>query len=269
MTLSLTYPAGGMLVTGGAGNVGAGVVRKLAEAGVPLVFTYRSDPARAEALAAQVSAGGAKVIAVPLDMTDADSIKVALDRVVAEYGAIHGVACTAGPFVPFDRMADFSIKQVEDFMHGDALGYYRIFHEAVPMLRANGGGSITTTTSIAYQRVLPYDGISAFSKAAVDALIRQVAAEEGGNNIRANAVAIGWVEPRDLDQARAQTPPEVADPQSYEEMLVAVMQQQLRQNRLRGPVKPDEAGNLFAFLASDQANYLTGQSIALDGGFLL
>jgi NAD(P)-dependent dehydrogenase (short-subunit alcohol dehydrogenase family) len=267
MTISLSYPAGGMLVTGGTGNVGAGVVRRLAAAGVPLVFTYRTNATQAEAVLAQVA--GASVVAQPMDMTDAGSIRAALDRVVEEYGAIHGVACGAGQPVPFDRMADFSIEQIEAFMHNDAIGYYRIFHEAVPMLRANGGGTITTTTSVACRRILPYDGISAFSKAAVDALIRQVATEEGRNNIRCNAVAIGWVEPREMEQVHAQTPAETPDPQNHDEMLVAIMQQQIRQNRLRGPTKPDEAGNLFAFLASDQASYLTGQSISLDGGFLL
>lgn len=269
MGISLTYPAGGMLVTGGTGNVGTGVVRRLAAAGVPLVFTYRSDAAKAEALAAEVGETGARVIAQRMDMVDSGSIKAALDRVVGEYGAIHGVACGAGVPVPFNRMADFPIEQVEAFVHGDALGYYRVFHAAVPLLRANGGGTLTTCTTMAIRRLIPYDGISPFSKGAVDALVRQIAGEEGRHNIRANAVAIGWVEPRTMAQARAQTPPEPENPSTYEDMLLVIMNQQLRNARLDGPTHPEDAGNLFAFLASDQARYLTGQSFALDSGCML
>jgi hypothetical protein len=66
-------------------------------------------------------------------------------------------------------------------------------HQVVPRLRASGGGSITITTTIATERVIVWDGMSAFSKGAVQALVRQVAAEEGPNGIRCNDVGISWI----------------------------------------------------------------------------
>ena len=81
--------------------------------------------------------------------------------------------------------------------------------------------------------------------------------------------AVCWVESRTIDQVRAHTRPSPPNPATRAERINALMEQMLRQARLGRPVTPGEAGNLFAFLASDQAKYLTGQIIALDAGALL
>ncbi|MDB5583626.1 MAG: family oxidoreductase [Bradyrhizobium sp.] len=269
MAITLTYPEGGALVTGGTGRVGEGIVRQLSLAGVPLVFTYRGSAARAHELESELRTAGHRVWAQPMDMEDITSVQQALDRVVAECGRLSTVACGAGVTVGFNKIADFAVAEIERFVNGDALGYYRIFHAAIPMLRASGGGSIITCTTIATRRVIAYDGISPFSKGSVDALVRQVAAEEAGHNIRCNSVAIGWVESRTIAEVRAQTPPAPAEPKTEIDRMIVLMNQMLDIVRLGRPCTPEEAGNVFAFLASNQASYVTGQSIALDGGALL
>jgi NAD(P)-dependent dehydrogenase (short-subunit alcohol dehydrogenase family) len=258
-----------MLVTGGTGRVGEGVVRRLAEAGVPVVFTYRRHADAAAALAKDLCGQGYEVCAQPMEMADSESIATALHRVDEEFGGLHGVACAGGPRFDFDRLMDFPVDEVERFLNGDALGVYRVVRAAVPVLRKRGGGTITVCTTIATRRAIEFDGLSALSKGSVDALVRTVAAEEAAHGIRCNGVAVGWVEQRTIEQVREHTQLGVTDPVSKLDRINVLMEQMLRLARLGRPVTPEEAGTVFAFLASRQAEYLTGQVISLDAGALL
>lgn len=270
MGLTLTYPEGGMLVTGGTGNVGGGIVRQLAKAGVPMVFTYQSNKTKADAMVDELTEAGARVVAQQMSMTDEASIEAAFACVSSEYGDIHGVACGAGQRVPFSKLMDFEGKDAEAFFHQDALGYYRVFLEATRIFRARGGGSITCSSSFATTKVLDYDGMSPFSKGAVNTLIRQVAGEEAEHNIRCNGVAIGWIEERSWEQILAQSSDEPPGQIETEiDCVNAIVHRLISYQRIPRAGAPEEAGNLFAFLASDQASYLTGQIIAIDGGLSL
>ena len=100
MTIELTFPEGVTLVAGGTGNVGAGITRRLAEAGLPVVFTYRGNAARAEALAETLKGEGLKAWARQMDMTDAASIDAAIAFAEAQGGPLRTVACAAGAHAP-------------------------------------------------------------------------------------------------------------------------------------------------------------------------
>jgi|KBSSwiStaDraftv2_1062776.scaffolds.fasta_scaffold07892_7 NAD(P)-dependent dehydrogenase (short-subunit alcohol dehydrogenase family) len=270
MALTLTFPEGGALVTGGTGTVGEGIVRALCAAEVPLVFTYVSRPDKAEALVAELRGAGHDVEAVRMAMSDTATISAAFDRVIERHGRVHTVSCGSGVPVLLDRLADFTVEQVEQFMWNDALGYYRVFREAVHRMRASGGGSITTCTTMASTRVVRWDGISPLSKGSVEALMRQTAAEEVGHGIRANSVAIGWVARETMSHYRAMLDQGVpTDPQNFDERMIDLLAEIDDRLRIQRPGTPAEAGNVFAFLASDQASYVNGQSIVLDGGTTL
>lgn len=266
MAIQLTFPAGCAFVAGGTGNVGSGVVSRWAEAGLSVAFTYRSNQAAAEALEKSLTGRGLMARAVQMDATDEESIETALDVADDFGGPIRTVACTTGAAVPFNRIADFTIAEVESFVAADALACYRVIRSVIPRLRANGGGSLTVATTIATTRVIEFDGISPFSKGAVQALVRQIAAEEAENNIRCNDVAVGLIADASLEQiasaARLLDSP-------MRERFEALMTQMGRLVKLGRPGSPREAGDLFAFLASDQAAFITGQRIAIDGGISL
>lgn len=268
MALSLTYPEGGMLVTGGTGSVGGGIVRQLAKAGVPVVFTYRGNTDKADQLANEVHDAGGQAWTQAMDMEDEGSVKAAVDRVIAECGSIHGLAVGAGQMVSFNNLMDFTVEQAAQFMNVDALGYFRLFRAVTPFLREQRGGSITSCSTHAMRRVLAYDGISPFSKGSVEAMVRQVAAEEGKYNIRCNAVGIGWVQPGEADFSKIPPKPDVEPSDEMGRMMV-LMRQLVDQARIPRAGTPEDAGNLFAFLASNEAAYLTGQIIDIDGGLAL
>ena len=264
--MQLTFPDGGVLVAGGTGNVGTGVVQVLAEAGLPVAFTYRSSEEQARALEQSLVDAGHRAQAVQMDMGDVASIDAALEAAEAFGGPLRTVACATGAVVPFDRLADFPIADVEAFFDGDVLAYYRLIHQAIPRLRASGGGSITVTSTIATERVIDWDGISSFSKGAVKAMIRQLAGEEGRHGIRCNDVGISVIIEISLEQALAGA---ALAPAPTGERMAELIGQLRDRVRLGRAGTPREAGNLFAFLASDQGAFITGQSISIDGGMTL
>jgi NAD(P)-dependent dehydrogenase (short-subunit alcohol dehydrogenase family) len=275
LALTLTFPAGGALVAGGTGRVGAGVVRQLAKAGVPLVFTHRGLPGsaaldRAEALASELSAAGFEVAQQRMDFSDPPTIRAAIASVVERWGRVHSVISGAGYQVPFGKIADFTAEDMEAHYQGDFFGHVRLYREATLHMRNAGGGSLASCTTSANRRVIDYDGVSATAKAALESLTRQIAAEEGPYRIRCNAVGIGWVAEESLEQTLKQLPAATPNPPvTPTEMVISLTRQMIGRTRLPRFSLPEEAGNLFAFLASDQASYITGQTIDFDGGMSL
>lgn len=272
MTIQLTFPDGGALVAGGTGSVGAGVVEGLVRAGVPVLFTYlggegRDSEAKAAALTAQLSGVGGQVRARQMDMREAASVEAALDELEDWTGRVHTVITASGAPVPFAKLADFTPEQVDEFMAGDALSYFRLFRAAVHRMRKSGGGSIGCTSTIDVGKLALNNGCSGMSKGAVESMIRHLAAEEAMAGIRANSVRICWVSDGSFADAESWLLPESGkQPESYLEHASAVVRSHMAGIRMQRPCTTREVGDVFAFLASDQASYLTGQTIKLDGG---
>lgn len=272
MAITLTYPEGCALVCGGTGRVGQGVVRRIAQAGVPTIFTYRGNKDAADALEAELRGEGLQVWARQMEMGEDASVDATIAFAQEQAGRLHTVLIPAGAPVPFSRMADFTTEQVEEFVKGDALAFFRIVQRVTPHFRKAGGGSFVLCTTFAMRRVLDFDGISPFSKGAVEALIRQVAAEEAPYGIRCNGVGISVVLPSTVEDMLRHLP---ADPGAGTEvtnpdlMMVNLLYRVTNWMRNKRVAAPEEAGDLFAFLASDQAAYVSGQVVTIDHGAAL
>jgi NAD(P)-dependent dehydrogenase (short-subunit alcohol dehydrogenase family) len=191
------------------------------------------------------------------------SVDAAIQRVIDISGRLHTLANAGGPSVIFKHMGDFTAKEVNDFTAEDAGGIFRLIQRSLPHLRAGGGGSITVCTTMALTRLIKYDGLSAYSKGAVEGLIHQLAEEEKRHKIRCNTVPIGWIADENAADFK-----KMAESVRATRPNLAELVDQLRE-MIDEPGKPDEAGNLFAFLASNEARYITGQKIMIDGGATL
>ncbi len=265
--LRLTFPQGGALIAG-SGNIGSAVAAKLTAAGVPVVFTYRENNARAAALERAIADGGGSACAQQLDFLDDTAVERVLADSARRFGRLHTVVYCAGPGIPFLKVREMPPQTLALHLQADALGAFRLFHHAIPLLEQGGGGSLTACVTMANHRVIDTDGLSAIPKAAVESLVRQVAAEEAGCGIRANAVAIGWVGgfANSFAQARAYTA-SMTGPQAGPTR--ALMERLMSHIRMGRPGSGEEAANIVAFLASEQASYVTGCVIAADGGAIL
>ena len=265
--LALTFPEGAALVAG-SGNIGGAVARRLALAGVPVVLTYRSNRERAEALGRELAAHDADVQVVALDFADGAAVRAVVQEAARRHGRLHTVVYSAGPQIPFLRVREMPPETLAAHLLNDTLGCFRLFHHAIPLLEQGGGGSLTACVTMANHRTLDTDGLSAIPKAAVETLVRQIASEEAAQGIRANAVAIGWVGgfADSFAQARAHTcamsGPQAAPTRALLERLMSLI-------RMGRPGRGEEVANIVAFLASEQASYVTGCMVPADGGATL
>ena len=265
--VALTFPAGAALVAG-SGNIGAAVTRRLALAGVPVVFTYQKNAQRAQALQQEVAAHGGAAQAEQLDFEDAAAVQRVVGETARRHGRLHTVVYCSGPNIPFFTVRAMPAETLAYHFRADTLGCFRLFQQAIPLLEAGGGGSLTACVSMANHRALETDGLSTIPKAAVESLVRQIAAEEAASGIRANAVPIGWVGgfANSFGEARAYTAAMTGPEATATRALMEKIMSWIRMGR---PGTGEEAANIVAFLASEQASYVTGCLIPADGGAIL
>lgn len=169
---------GAALVVGGSGGIGRAIVRMLGERGSAVVATYRSGRERAQLAVDEATAYGVRGLALALDLTDDDACAAGVQHVVAEFGGLHTLVYAAGPHVPMRHLSRVTPAELAGQLDADAAAFFRVVAPALPALRAQGGNVVAVTTA-ATSRFPVRDGLSSAPKAAVEALVRGLAAEEG------------------------------------------------------------------------------------------
>ena len=236
-------------VTGGAGGIGGATVRRLAAEGAT-VAVGDLDLDGARAVAGEVSG-----FATELDVTDTASVRAAIAAAVAAIGPIDVLVNNAGT----DRFAFFihTDEELWDFVLGVNLrGVLACTHAVLPSMHERGGGSIVNVASeagrVGSQGSVTYSA----AKAGVIGFTKAIARESARYGVRSNAVAPGPIETPLLNAAPAM----LGDlgKRLKEGMIAATTMGRIGQ--------PDEVAAAIAFLASDDASYVTGQTLNVSGG---
>ena len=244
------------IVLGGSGGVGRAVCARLAEAGADVALTYRGNAEAAEEAAAAVRAFGRTAEVHKVSATDENEVRAFVDGVAARCERVHTVVCAAGSDIPMRFVSEITPAQWRDVMDADANGFFNLVHAALPHLRASRG-SLVAVSSAGLYRFPARDVLSVAPKAAIEALVRAVAKEEGRFGVRANSVALGVIEAGIFTRlSGGDLPREWTDAA-------------LRNTPMRRFGKADEVADAVTFLASSRASYVTGQTIVLDGGYSL
>ncbi len=258
LTTDFARRAGTALVVGGTGGLGAAVCRELAVRGSDVAVTFRTNEPAARALAADISEWGRRAWTVELDLgrEDAASIAAASVDAIAEVAeGVHTLVYAAGPTVPQRHLSTVDPAEVRRFLDADAAGFFAVAQACIPYLRQSKGAIVAITTA-ATHRYPVRDGLSSIPKAAVEAAVRGIAAEEGRFGVRANSVGPGMLtagmaerlmdsgdlDERALEAARANIP-------------------------LREFGEAADIVEAVCFLTSRRAGFITGQHLAVDGGF--
>lgn len=237
------------LVTGGAGGIGAAICRRLAAEGATVVI---ADTVRdgAEALAAELREAGFQAGTSVFNLTDAAACAQAVDQVVADHGRIDVLVNNAG----INRRGALMELSDEDWdlsfaVNVDAL--YRLSKLVVPLMQAQGGGSIVNTAS--QWGISPAPGHLAYNvtKAAVISFTKNLARDYAPDKIRVNAIAPGEVLTPMVEANLERTG------RSVEELDALVPFGRVG--------RPHEIAALVAFLASDEAPYLCGSVVEITG----
>jgi NAD(P)-dependent dehydrogenase (short-subunit alcohol dehydrogenase family) len=242
---------GTVLVTGGGSGIGRATAQRAAREGAAVAVVDRDAP-NAEATVALITDAGGAARAYACDVGDEDAVAGAVAGAGADLGRITGVVTAAGIFHGPDLQPAHQVT-VDDFMivlRVNLVGTFAIIKYALPML-LDGGGAIVTIASTAAIRGHGYGAGYSASKGGVDALTRLLAVQYGAQSVRANCICPGGVD----------TP-----------MTGGVFATDEAQTRAKKRVplgryaQPEEIGDVATFLLSDDARYVTGQTIPVEGG---
>lgn len=242
------------LVTGGTGGIGGAVCRMLASRGADIAFTYRNNRSGADALVDQLEALDVMVASAQLDLVDVDAVRGVVEG-LDELGGVHTLVHAAGPRVPQIHLSKVQPEQLARHLEAEVAGFFNVVQPALASLRVHRG-SIVAVTSAATDRYAIRDGLSAGPKAAIESLVRGIAAEEGRFGVRANAVGPGM-----LRDGMAETL--VADGHYSQRDLDAAT----ANIAMRSFGAASDVAEAVCFLASRRAGYISGQVLNVDGGY--
>ena len=240
------------LVTGGGGGLGEGICSALATAGAAVaVADVEHD--RAERVAGSLARAGARSMALETDVSERSSVQETVERVADELGGADILINNAAIY-PRRAWTEIEEEEWDRVMAVNLKGYFLCARAVYPYMKSNGRGNIVNVASITFfiGWSLLMDYVA--SKGGIVGFTRTLAREVGTDNINVNAIAPGAF-PTDAEKIHP-------DQEGYNRWI-------LEQQSIKRRGTPQDIGNLVAFLSSDASSFITGQTIQIDGGWMM
>lgn len=240
------------LVTGASTGIGRATARAFAEAGAAVVVADVNDE-QGEATAAEICDGGGRAIYVHADVADAGQVSAMVERAVSEFGRLDHAFNNAGIEGDPAPLAECPRENWDRTLAVNLTGVFLCLQAEIPALRDSGGGSIVNCASIAGLNGFPSLAAYVSSKHGVNGLTKSAALELAPEGIRVNSVCPGAIDTEMVARVA------VEQPEMIERTIAA--------HPLCRLGLPEEIASTVLWLCSDAAGFVTGQAIAVDGGY--
>ncbi len=236
------------LVTGGSRGIGAATAVKLAAMGCDVAITYRTQKTAAEEVAAEVERRGARAFVFQADLADLERARTVVHEAAESLGELHILVNNAG-YVQRTPWEELSLEDWDRMLRVGLTAAFVCARAAVPYMKEAGFGRIVNVSSLRALTGAPHGVHYAAAKAGLLGLTRSLALALAPHRITVNAVCPGYVA-TDINK----------------EILAARGMEIRSQIPVGRPAEPEEIAALIAFLCSDEAAYITGQTISPNGG---
>lgn len=244
-----------VFVTGGAGSIGSAIATEAASAGAAVAVADHNLLA-AENVAKQISSSGAKAKAYQIDVTNLDSVKDCMAQATNDLGPMIGLV-NAAAILRTGGVADQSQQGWREIMSVNVDGTFHAVQSAVPYLSESKGSIVNLGSVSAF--IGSADGAAyTTTKGAILSFTYAIAGDLAPRGIRVNAVSPGWVDGGFTHQAMSQ----MENPQELVETA-------RRMHYLGRMATPTDVANAAVWLLSDQAAFVTGTSLLVDGGYMI
>ncbi|WP_299362622.1 SDR family NAD(P)-dependent oxidoreductase [uncultured Paracoccus sp.] len=238
------------IITGSSRGIGRAIAELFAQLGARVVVSSRK-PEACEPVAAGIRESGGEAITIPCNITRKDEVEALVSETERQLGPADVLVCNAAVNPVYGPLSQLTDEAFDKIMGANVKSNLWLSNLTIPSMAERGGGAVVIISSIAGIRGTDRIGAYGISKSADFALARNLAVEWGPRNVRVNCVAPGLIK---TDFARALWEDEEA------------LAHRNRTTPLRRIGRPEEIAPIAAFLASDAASFITGQTIVADGG---
>ncbi|MBV8830639.1 MAG: SDR family oxidoreductase [Acidobacteriaceae bacterium] len=236
------------LITGGGRGIGRAIALELASHGASVTISYLRSAAGAESAAREILDAGGRAFTCRADASNESEVANLVDSAARQFDGLDILVCNAG-LVRGNLAATQSIEEWDATLRVNLTGPFLGIRAAIPHMITGQGGSIVCLSSLAADRGVTGLSSYAASKGGLNALVRSLAVELGRKRIRVNAVAPGLI-----------------DTEMVTDVPAASLEANIERIALRRIGQASEVAKVVRFLASDEASYITGEVIAVNGG---
>jgi len=244
------------IITGAGSGIGEVTARIFAREGARVVLAGRRAD-RIRAVAEAIALQGGEALAVPTDVRDTHQVQALVDETVAHFGKLDILFNNAGVRASRSTVVELTEEEYQRTMETDVKGLWLCCKHAIPAMIHNGGGAIVNCSSISAFIGQRLQGVYNATKGGIDVLTKCMALDFARHNIRVNNVNPAWVKTEmnaaELAEMKARGGPE------WEEVM--------RLHPLGRLGEPEDVAWAVVYLASDEASWVTGSSLLVDGGY--
>jgi NAD(P)-dependent dehydrogenase (short-subunit alcohol dehydrogenase family) len=248
------FKKGCVFIIGGSGGIGRACVRRFAEAGAKIVFTYHQNIKAAQEIKKVL---GDSVDFVQLSNQNESQVHEVISEIASKQGGINTIINAAGFNIPQKYISEITPELWRKVIDEDVNGFFNIVSSSLPFIRESKG-SYVFISSAGLFKYPPGDVLSVAPKATIEHTIKGIAKEEGVHGVRANSIALGVIDTgifhRLLNEENT-----FFDEKWHEAVLATLA--------LKRFGHESEVANTALFLASSQSGYITGHCIPVDGGY--